>query len=519
MLQQTNDARRVSSEVDASSDSQMNAREKVLFESSEGATDDPRVESEELRQENGNPPVASWVRARPSYIFIKTHKTGSTTLGSIFFRYGVRHSLKIFQTPVHYAHQMDFEPEQLDSSNNRNSDIFLNHFIPKNDPLFENRTVEFTTENLIQMYRRGVPDGIAVTILREPHARFISHFAYLVSPSIPGIRLVDYAYDTGAFFSVGAFGWSLNRNRQCQELGIRTQEELERFLQYEKDRYFGMILITELFDESLVLMRRKFGWERQDILYVKMLDSCEDLHRWDNREVKCSREMMKEIMTDPEYETTRELIEEANKLDIILYSAVKAELQKKLEEQGEDFWEEVAELKMNVAELQENCRGFSSLNSAEQIALMEWTDKITRSSYFRQLSNLELREASNERRKHIADSTSFDAARDTSWDQTDGNGADQLSWNADSSSNEMPEFSDLLNRLEEMSTDNDVGRLGRRGLTIEVQNLDPYPCFPYSITDMHYEHLVRLGGGQVSYIPGLVPTSQDEFWREYSQLH
>ncbi|KAI8803460.1 galactose-3-O-sulfotransferase-domain-containing protein [Cladochytrium replicatum] len=344
---------------------------------------DPTFNAPEIRltfqNSRKNPPAPpiphsqTWPPQR--YIFIKTHKTGSTTLGSIFFRYGVSHRLKIFIPGRHYADQMDFEPPKLTS--NLASHIFLSHFGPMNRSWFREHPVQLNVAYMMQMYRRAVPGGMGITILRDPHARFLSHYQYLIRPSHPQLSLSDYARTRKVFSAPGVGSWSQNWNRQCQELGIRTVEDLNRFLAVEKDKYFALILVTELFDESLVLMRRMLGWEREDILYVKMLDSCADGHRWDNKAVECSKTFAKMVLTEPGYEETRDLVARANRLDMMLYKAVRIELEMKLAAQGADFWEEVRELKDKIKALKRQCASFSALNNPIQIKLVNWTQKVT----------------------------------------------------------------------------------------------------------------------------------------------
>ncbi|KAI8814019.1 galactose-3-O-sulfotransferase-domain-containing protein [Cladochytrium replicatum] len=564
------------------------------------------------------------------YIFIKTHKTGSTTLGSIFFRYGVRHKLKIFKPGHHYASQLDFEPDQLEQHRNHNSDIFLNHFQPEY-PFEPNEN--FTTEHLINMYRRAVPGGMAVTVLREPNARFVSHYYYLVYPTHRKITLDDYATDRTSSLAFSGGRWSLNWNRQCQELGIRSGSDLRRFLRHDKKRYFGMILITELFDESLVLMRRKFQWTAEDILYVKMLDSCSDGHRWDNREVQCSATTVKQIFTGPEFAKTRKLIERANRLDTILYNAVRKDIQKELDAQGADFWKEVAALKENIAVLKDRCRQFSTLNNPGQLELMRWTQNVSESRPVRnmriaaelasvilldrqinpakedafplefldgkgsrnaggmdvdsdrperesirselknvgmieqtELSGEEMRDLTNQDSSFSVQHDINDVQSDAREEDTDPTGEGSVltedigsdkgevlvdpldedpsgmsgqkearksdippshrTENVESHSenseidsyNSTNDDDDAIDRLDNIDVQlaNKPNRIRRRSVTVSGRKVEPYPCFPYSISDMHYERLIRLSQGRVVYIPGLVPSSQDRMWRKYS---
>ncbi|KAI8803539.1 galactose-3-O-sulfotransferase-domain-containing protein [Cladochytrium replicatum] len=485
--------------------------------------------------------VAPITHAPRRFIFIKTHKTGSTTLGSIFFRYAVRHNLKIFVPPDHYSTFSDFEPTTLASTNNQNSDIFLNHFSPEGDPIFRNNnnnnnnneTHHFTTESLISMYRRAVPKALAITVLREPHARFISHFFYLVRPSRPDLTLDDYARTRRVF---PAAGWTTNWNRQSQDLGISTRGDLDRFLQSDKDRYFGMILVTELFDASLVLMRRKFGWARADVAYLRMLDSCTDGRRWDNRRVECSAETVRRVMTEPGFEKTRALVEKANELDKVLYEAVRRELEMELELQGEEFWEEVEELKATVKRLKESCVSFAGMNSKVEMGLYRWTQGVVREMRLvkERLEAMEVQRLPIQGGDEVDETQSVPGEPKEETDvltSEEQAGLEELEAGVDGNDDVgiSEQDRDMLNvewpfvhKVGESFADlvpyspTDREKVEKRDKG-GARLADPYPCFPYSIPDMHYEYLARIGRGRVSYLPGLVPRTEDETWIQYAE--
>ncbi|KAI8805491.1 galactose-3-O-sulfotransferase-domain-containing protein [Cladochytrium replicatum] len=414
-------------------------------------TPDPTFHAPQIRLTFPKTPQNALTLPNPSqpprqnrYIFIKTHKTGSTTLGSIFFRYGVKHRQKIFIPGRHYTDQMDFEHPKITS--NLDSHIFLSHFGPMNRSWFREHPVQLNVAYMMQMYRRAVPGGMGITVLRDPHARFLSHYQYLIRPSHPHLSLADYARSRKVFFAPGVGYWSQNWNRQCQELGIRTVEDLNRFLAVEKDKYFSLILITELFDESLVLMRRMLGWERGDILYVKMLDSCADGHRWDNKAVECSKKFAKRVLTEPGYEETRDLVARANRLDMLLYKSVRMELERKLAAQGADFWEEVGEFKAKIKALKSQCASFSALNNPVQIKLVNWTQRVTSRNLIR-LRNM-VKEESEKPSVRGGDGGSGSAGNtesqldhDIHWSDLSQHQYDSEQERADSSPNDIEEVS------------------------------------------------------------------------------
>ena len=50
----------------------------------------------------------------------------------------------------------------------------------------------------------------------------------------------------------------------------KDKEKIDKFVKEELGRIFKVVLITEYFDESLILMRRRLCWDLQDILYFQM---------------------------------------------------------------------------------------------------------------------------------------------------------------------------------------------------------------------------------------------------------
>ena len=57
------------------------------------------------------------------------------------------------------------------------------------------------------------------------------------------------------------------------DFGVFNQADLDEFLT-EHINSFSLIAVSEKFDESMVLLKRMFGWELKDILYQRVLDAC-----------------------------------------------------------------------------------------------------------------------------------------------------------------------------------------------------------------------------------------------------
>jgi len=111
-----------------------------------------------------------------------------------------------------------------------------------------------------------------------------------------------------------------------------------------------MFLITELIEESLVLMRRRYNWDVDDVLYVKLLDACRDGKRsWDKMPVKCSKTSDIDL-------PSRLLLKNATRIDQVVYDFARDRLQRILNLQPPDFWEEVEQLRAKLSQLAVDCK-------------------------------------------------------------------------------------------------------------------------------------------------------------------
>ena len=137
---------------------------------------------------------------------------------------------------------------------------------------------------------------------------------------------------------------NLIKNAQFFDLGLSTTEYHRRNIikttiqeLYEK---FTIVLIYEHLDESLVLMKRKFCWQLDDILHLKFHYT---QHNILNRE-----------------ETSEELIEmirQWNEADQSLYTFFNKTLWDEIKYEGESFWEELKEFRKSLELIDIDCLG------------------------------------------------------------------------------------------------------------------------------------------------------------------
>ena len=212
-------------------------------------------------------------------VFAKVHKAASTTMHSIFMRYAFRHDLDpVLNLKGIHIEEDDYKMPRgflYKPSRGQTYDILCSHI------LF----------NVTEISPYFPHDTIYIGILRKPFPQFLSAFAYyfrkkneffsgLIRDNT-GNPVEQFLNNTDYYLQV--FQTKLKpdkskiNNRMSVDLGIR----LENFEQMKKnssfiqefiervDKTFSLMLLSERFLESLVLMRRILGWTTQDVVFIK----------------------------------------------------------------------------------------------------------------------------------------------------------------------------------------------------------------------------------------------------------
>ena len=268
-------------------------------------------------------------------LFLKTHKTGSSTMANIFFRYGDSRNLSFvlgrgtllgwpnkFQLifPLRYFAK---QPNIL-CSHARFNKKPMNWLFPKE-----------TTKYL--------------TILRNPVDNFESvfNFAHLGKSFGLGDRLdslnkflakeIPFNHSR----NVGNVMTYLARNPMMFDLGFsldyfQNLSAVNEYIQF-LDREFDLVMIMDYFDESLVLMKRLLCWETDDILYVKLNE-------------RLDREKVRRLS-----ESVQENIKRWNKADVLLFDHFNNTFWRKVKNEGSGFYEDLADFRQRKEEMKRLC--------------------------------------------------------------------------------------------------------------------------------------------------------------------
>uniref|UniRef100_A0A0P4VXD4 Galactosylceramide sulfotransferase-like n=2 Tax=Scylla olivacea TaxID=85551 RepID=A0A0P4VXD4_SCYOL len=197
---------------------------------------------------------------RNNVAFLKTHKCASSAIQNILFRYGDKHNLH-FALPDfgnHLGGKRTFKAAMVRSSplNKVTPNIFAIH----------------TKWDHAEVKKVMPEDTVFFTIVREPTALFHSLFAYSNFHEITGLTLQEYVNRVPADSSriKGVFGY----NQMSWDFGIPLEDMNNLSAIHELVRraaeQFGLVLVMERMDESLVLLAEYLCWELSDVLVLRV---------------------------------------------------------------------------------------------------------------------------------------------------------------------------------------------------------------------------------------------------------
>merc|ERR1711990_236781 len=194
-------------------------------------------------------------------VFLKTHKTASSTLQNILMRFGEKMDLK-FALPSNSGARFSY-PSPLKSymikqlPNNEPVDILCHHSVSNKDM----KTV--------------IPGAKLITIVRSIPSLYESSFGYFLNE----VREYKAAKTIDSFYSDPKKWYNPSRrnalsqfahNHLAFDLGYSTEvtedAEIERIANAIVSAYH-LILISDYFFESMILLKQTFCWDWIDVLY------------------------------------------------------------------------------------------------------------------------------------------------------------------------------------------------------------------------------------------------------------
>ncbi|XP_054905133.1 galactosylceramide sulfotransferase [Poeciliopsis prolifica] len=200
-------------------------------------------------------------------MFMKTHKTASSTFLNILFRFGEKHHLQ-FAFPNSrndFFYPSLFQRSQVkDYKPGMCFNIICNH-------------MRFNAPEVAKLLPL---DTSYITILRDPAELFESSFHYFgrIVPftwTIPGDdKLTEFLLDPHSYFDPEGFNSFYLKNLLFFDFGHDNTLELENPQVDEGIRFiserFHLVMLVEHFEESLILLKDALCWEMNDLLFFKL---------------------------------------------------------------------------------------------------------------------------------------------------------------------------------------------------------------------------------------------------------
>ncbi len=275
---------------------------------------------------------------REHIVFRKTHKTASSTLACIFQRYGMSRNFS-FVIPAS-GHWANFENLWIKPSNVYKYEKVMKYWGGFDMSVCHGRY----KRNEVDMV---VPNATYVTIIRNPVSHFVSAFVYYNYS-----KRVNLPYSENVlsrFFEIKDFQSKLRHTRGGQQVEngiahdliidttVNITEEIQRL-----HREFDLVILSEYFDESLILLKKLLCWDFNDLLYLsirKHTKTYDHLYNVTNE--------------------VRDRILESNKIDAAIYTYFERVFWNKVKAYGPKFDEDLKELRLRLRKLQEECNVYA----------------------------------------------------------------------------------------------------------------------------------------------------------------
>lgn len=197
-------------------------------------------------------------------------------------------------------------------------------------------------------------DTVYITILRDPVKHFESTFSYMEFSDILGISnetdpletffdspndvLVNYVLTKD--LRINSDRLKLIRNGMFFDLGMKSSDfddsaKIQAAIQ-RLDKEFDLVLLTEYFEESMVMLKNLLCWTTEDMIHFNL----NQRHQSERRNI--SSDLAKKI-------------HQWNRADTALYEYFRDVFLRKLNEQDEEFFRDVNDLKINNEVMRDIC--------------------------------------------------------------------------------------------------------------------------------------------------------------------
>ncbi|XP_077977420.1 galactosylceramide sulfotransferase-like [Glandiceps talaboti] len=266
------------------------------------------------------------------FVFIKTSKTGGSTMATLLFRYGLKHGLVAAVGEALKVHI------HINETSNR---AMIHTYNCENFPGYN-----FIANHMT--YRRVALDKIIkngkyFTILRSPIRRTESLFYY----SREDKYFHEFSNPFSAYLqTIVSKNNTIRRKLKPPHVNdyfwrlIGIPEKVNDTFVYNSirnlDSELDLVMLTEYYDESLVLLRKMMCWEYEDMVY--------------------KREKVHKGIRFPITPDMENIIKEKSSLDLALYDYFNKTFWEKVNNYEGDFEEDLAKLRSVRNEVNVQCQ-------------------------------------------------------------------------------------------------------------------------------------------------------------------
>ncbi|XP_038053973.1 galactose-3-O-sulfotransferase 4-like [Patiria miniata] len=298
---------------------------------------------------------AEHCQAKHRIVFVKTHKTSSSTVTTMLQRYGYKNNLNfalptrshVFSQFVKFQASRVFQYDLQDAKGGLVWPALGGFHILANHARY-NRSEQDAL----------IPNAFYFTVIREPASQFESAFNfYRMDRYMPTMADI-FQIDPDLFsFSSNSKPIGFMRNGQMFDLGLEqdSQDNISvgekiNSLSHEMD----LVMIKEYFDESLILLKKMLCWDFDDITYVSQLV----------RKSSVRKNLSIDLM---------EKIYKWNHADVKLYRHFNRTLWEKIHAYGPGFWNDLETFRQINAEVTKQCLTNATMNFARLHKTSQYT--------------------------------------------------------------------------------------------------------------------------------------------------
>ncbi|NXK15875.1 G3ST2 sulfotransferase, partial [Arenaria interpres] len=211
--------------------------------------------------------------AKTNVMFLKTHKTASSTILNIMFRFAEKYNLTVALPAnelVHLGYPQTFQARFVEEfqSIGQNYNIMCNH-------------LRFNSSEVQKVMAENT---FYFSILRNPIHLLESSYVYYKDDA-PAFRISkdvnDYLASPKKYYHPADYKQNIYaRNTMWFDFGYdNNAENNKKYIQTvlrEIEQNFHLILIADYFDESMILLKHTLCWDLDDVIYFKLNSRSQD---------------------------------------------------------------------------------------------------------------------------------------------------------------------------------------------------------------------------------------------------